>query len=52
MTLSAKRTKKIGQPTKFRKAFIPDAEKVCEEQGYTDKQLAKHFNVSVGTINN
>lgn len=44
--------RKIGQPTKFRSAYVQEAERVCEQEGYTDKQLARHFNVSVGTINN
>ena len=52
MSKTTKRTKTAGQPTKFRQAFVPDAERVCEREGYTDKQLAKHFKVSVGTINN
>jgi len=52
MSKMTKRTRTAGQPTKFRQAFIVEAEKVCEQEGYTDKQLAKHLKVSVGTINN
>ena len=52
MSKTTKRTRTAGQPTKFRQAFIREAEKVCKQEGYTVKQLAKHFKVSVRTICN
>ena len=52
MSKKAKRPSKAGQPSKFRQAFIQEAEQICEQLGYTDKQLAQHFKVSPGTIGN
>jgi hypothetical protein len=52
MSKTTKRTRTVGQPTKFRQAFIEEAERVCEQEGFTDKQLAQHFKVGSGTIGN
>lgn len=41
-----------GRPTKFKEEFIEQAGELCREKGYTDKDLAKHFNVTEATINN
>ena len=41
-----------GRPTKFKEEFIEQAGKLCREKGYTDEDLAAHFNVSETTINN
>ena len=36
-----------GRPTKYRSEFVEQAEQLCRDEGYTDKQLAAKFTVSV-----
>ena len=48
----AKETKnKGGQPTKYEEGFVQVAKELCLK-GYTNKELANHFNVSEATIYN
>lgn len=47
-----KSKKKVGRHTKYKPIFAKEAEKLCQEKGYTDKNLAVHFKVSEATINN
>lgn len=42
---------KIGRPTKYKKEFCVQAEKLCKK-GFTDKDLAEFFEVQEQTINN
>lgn len=44
-------TVKQGRPTKYRKEFAKQAEKLCKK-GFTDKDLANFFDVQEQTINN
>jgi hypothetical protein len=41
---------KGGRPTKYRPEFAETAQKLCAKFGYTDRQLAEWFEVSVRTI--
>lgn len=43
------KSKKGGRPTSYRPEFAEQARKLCL-LGYTDKQLAKHFQVAVSTV--
>lgn len=36
-----------GRPTKYRPEFVEQAEQLCRDEGFTDKQLAAKFTVSV-----
>lgn len=47
-----KAKKKKGRPTSYKPEFTKIAGKLCQEKGYTDKNLAAHFKVSETTINN
>lgn len=42
----------MARQTKYKPKFAEVAYKLCNEKGYTDKQLAVHFKVSEATINN
>lgn len=42
---------KLGRPTKYKKEFCIQAEKLCRK-GFTDKELADFFEVEEKTINN
>ena len=44
-------TNKVGRPTKYKKEYNDQVEKLCK-LGATDEDLADFFNVSVSTINN
>ena len=46
-----KTTKKIGRTSKYKPKYAEVAERLCQEKGYTDKNLAIHFKVSEATIN-
>jgi len=52
MSKTTKRPRTAGQPSKFRQAFVQETERVCEQEGFTDKLLAQHFKVSPRTIQN
>ena len=42
---------KIGRPKKdYFESFAQEAEELCAEKGYTDKQLAKHFKIGKDTL--
>lgn len=45
------RSSKLGRKTKYDPSYPGIAEKLCREQGYTDKNLAVLFHVSESTIN-
>lgn len=47
-----KAKKKTGRKSKYKPQYAEEAEKLCREKGYTDKNLAAHFHVSEATINN
>jgi len=40
----------MGRPSKYKKQFCKQAENLCEEKGYTDKQLAAHFKIAANYI--
>lgn len=42
---------KKGRKRKYDESYPAIAEKLCADQGYTDKNLAAHFHVSESTIN-
>ena len=53
MAKKAKKAKKRkgGRPTKYNPKYVKVAGKLCEEKGYTNKNLAAHFKVAESTIN-
>ena len=43
--------RKIGRPKiEYLESFSKEAEELCAEKGYTDKQLAKHFKIGKDTL--
>ena len=46
------RSASLGRPTKYKPEYVEEAERLCCEEGYTDKQLAVHFKISERTLNN
>lgn len=42
---------KVGRKTKYNPKYAKIAENLCQEKGYTDKNLAQYFKVSERTIN-
>lgn len=50
--MAKKTKKKKGRPTSYKPKYAEVAGRLCKEKGYTDKNLAVHFNVSETTINN
>lgn len=49
--MAKKAKNKGGQPTKYKPEYAKKAERLCREQGYTDKNLAAYFKVNESTIN-
>lgn len=47
-----RKVSKDGRPTKYKPEYAEMAGKLCQEKGYTDKNLATHFKVNESTINN
>lgn len=41
---------KGGRPTKYKPEFVKIAGELCQEKGYTNKNLAQHFGVSESVI--
>jgi transposase len=50
MAKKSAKSKKGGRPSKYKDEFCKQAEKLCEQKGYTDKQLAAHFKIATNYI--